>query len=180
MIRKEAKKIADEAARELRRAAEVAKSLPAGVPTWTGQQGTAGRPASPPPRRGGLRGGLTSRGGRGGGAGPSSSSVLANLQHRQGNASNTTMARDGTPTASARGGRDRNLPQGVDFLKLIRDYILSHGGAVYSQMLVDHFNRYCNNSPKRTAEFSEMLKKIAVMEKGGRMRAKWVLREEYM
>ncbi|KAL9529993.1 DNA repair protein [Sphaerulina musiva] len=186
MIRKEAKKIADEAARELKRAAEIARSLPAGIPTWTGQVGTAGRPDSPPPRRGGgsMRGGMSSRG-RGG---PSSSSVLANLQHRQANASNTTMAttssRDGNIGTATRGGRraandDRNLPQGLDFMTLIRDYISSHGGAVYSQMLVDHFNRYCNNSPKRTAEFSEMLKKIAVMEKGGRMRAKWVLREEY-
>ncbi|KAI5360882.1 putative helicase, P-loop containing nucleoside triphosphate hydrolase, SNF2-like domain superfamily [Septoria linicola] len=182
MIRKEAKKVADEAARELKRAAEVARSLPAGVPTWTGQVGTAGRPPSPPPRRGGMRGG------RGGGmsrGGPSSSSVLANLQNRQANASNTTTAtpsaststsRSGTP--AARGGRADRGPQGTDFMKLIRDYIVSHGGAVYSQMLVDHFNRYCN-SPQRTAEFSEMLKKIATMQKGGRMRAKWVLKDEY-
>ncbi|KAM3421722.1 hypothetical protein BST61_g2103 [Cercospora zeina] len=181
MIRKEAKKVADEAARELKRAAEVARTLPAGVPTWTGQLGTAGRPPSPP-RRGGMRGG------RGGGmsrGGPSSVSVLANLQHRQTNASNTTAAstsasgstsRSGTPVT--RGGRADRGPRGIDFMKLIRDYIVSHGGAVYSQMLVDHFNRYCN-SPQRTAEFSEMLKKIATMEKGGRMRAKWVLRDEY-
>ncbi|CAK1359905.1 unnamed protein product [Cercospora beticola] len=181
MIRKEAKKVADEAARELKRAAEVARTLPAGVPTWTGQFGTAGRPPSPP-RRGGMRGG------RGGGmsrGGPSSTSVLANLQNRQTNASNTTTAsasasastsRSGTP--ATRGGRADRGPQGTDFMKLIRDYIVSHGGAVYSQMLVDHFNRYCN-SPQRTAEFSEMLKKIATMQKGGRMRAKWVLKDEY-
>jgi DNA excision repair protein ERCC-6 len=85
-------------------------------------------------------------------------------------------------------------------MKLIQEYLKAHGGAVYTQMLIDHFNRYCG-SPERTAEFKEMLKVIAVLDKGdgaasvrgarggmGRMarqatgrggRGKWVLRKEY-
>ena len=62
---------------------------------------------------------------------------------------------------------------------MIRDYILAQGGAVFSQSLVNHFNRLCT-TPQRTAEFKEMLKRIAVLERGGRNgRGKWVLRGEY-
>ena len=63
-------------------------------------------------------------------------------------------------------------------MTLIRDYLLAHGGKAYTQMLIDHFNRFCG-SPQRTAEFKEMLKTIAVLEKGGRGRGKWALKEEY-
>ena len=45
-------------------------------------------------------------------------------------------------------------------------------------MLIEHFNRYCGTE-QRTAEFKEMLKTIAVLEKGGRGRGRWRLREEY-
>jgi DNA excision repair protein ERCC-6 len=45
-------------------------------------------------------------------------------------------------------------------------------------MLVDHFNRYCGTE-QRTAEFREMLKAIARLEKGSRGRGSWVLKEEY-
>ncbi|SMR47432.1 unnamed protein product [Zymoseptoria tritici ST99CH_3D1] len=182
MIEREAKRVASQAAKELQRAGEIARSLPAGVPTWTGQMGRAGRTPSPPPSaRGGMRGG---RGGRGGmrGGGPSSASVLANLQARQlGN----TPSSASTPAASSlhrgarRGGRaEADQPKGKDFLVLIRDYLLAQGGAAYTQMLIDHFNRFCG-SEQRTAEFKAMLKTIAELEKGGRGRGKWRLKEEY-
>ena len=61
---------------------------------------------------------------------------------------------------------------------MIRDYLLAHGGKVYTQNLIDHFNRFCG-SAHRTAEFKEMLKVIGVLEKGSRGRGKWVLRDEY-
>jgi DNA excision repair protein ERCC-6 len=62
---------------------------------------------------------------------------------------------------------------------MIRDYIVSHGGSVYTQMLIDHFNRLCT-TPQRSAEFKEILKQIAVLEKGGRNgRGKWSLKPEY-
>jgi DNA excision repair protein ERCC-6 len=171
MIAREARKVAAEAARELQRAGEIARTLPAGVPTWTGQLGTAGRPPSPP-RRGGMGSG---RGGRGGGAGPSSAALLANLQSRQAG-SQSSSARGGSH-ASARANAAAQ-PKGKDFLVLIRDYLVAQGGQAYTQMLIDHFNRFCG-TPQRTLEFKEMLKSIAVLEKGGRARGKWRLKEEF-
>ncbi|KAF7188691.1 DNA repair protein rhp26 [Pseudocercospora fuligena] len=185
IIQREAKRVAAEAARELERAGEIARSLPAGVPTWTGQVGTAGRSPSPPPRRGGMRGGM--RGGRGGRGGPSSSSVLANLQNRHiGSAANTAVgtassasSRDATPVARGRAAV-RNAPQGKDFLKLIRDFMIQHNGVVPAQMLVDHFDRMCRGSQERTMQFKEMLKTIATLEKGSTPgRSKWRLKEDY-
>ncbi|KXT08820.1 hypothetical protein AC579_10101 [Pseudocercospora musae] len=185
VIQREAKRVAAEAARELERAGEIARSLPAGVPTWTGQVGTAGRSPSPPPRRGGLRGGM--RGGRGGRGGPSSSSILANLQNRHiGSAANTAAgtassasSRDATPLVRGR-APVRNAPQGKDFLKLIRDFMIQHNGVVPAQMLVDHFDRMCRGSQERTMQFKEMLKTIATLEKGSTPgRSKWRLKEEY-
>lgn len=67
---------------------------------------------------------------------------------------------------------------------LIRDYLLAHGEKVYTQMLIDHFNPFCEPE-QRAAEF-EMLKTIAVVKKsgeGGRVgrgaRGVSVLRGEY-
>lgn len=167
IIAREAKRVADQAARELKRAGAIARTIPAGVPTWTGQVGSAGRPEDrAPPSRG--RGG--SRGGRGG---PSSASVLANLQSRQGGGS-PSSSRAGTPSRSGR----QQQPKGKDFLVLIRDFLNAQGGSAPTQMLVDHFNRYCGNE-QRTAEFREMLKQIAVLDKRSRGRGLWVLKDEY-
>lgn len=169
LIAREAKKVAAEAARDLQRTGELARTVPAGVPTWTGQAGTFGRPEEPTRP---SRGGLSSRGaGRGG---PSSASVLANLQSRQAGSIATT-----SQASSSRSSTPQHQPKGKDFLKLIRDYLLAQpDGRAYTQMLIDHFNRYCG-TPQRTAEFKEMLKAIAVLEKGGRGRGRWVIREEY-
>ncbi|KAI7208004.1 hypothetical protein KC365_g16283, partial [Hortaea werneckii] len=137
------------------------------------------------------RGGLAGRGGgRGGGVGPSSASVLANLSSRQLGTPTSAgpSSRAGTPVATGRGGgggrgsrappQQDQQPKGKEFLVLIRDFLLAHGGKAYTQMLIDHFNRYCG-TPQRTAEFKEMLKTIAELEKGGRGRGRWVIREEY-
>jgi len=62
---------------------------------------------------------------------------------------------------------------------LIRDFLRTHGGKAYTQMLIDHFNRYCG-TPQRTAEFKEMLKRIADLEKGrSGGRGRWVLKAEF-
>lgn len=184
MIAREAKRVAAEAAKSLRDAGEVARTLPAGVPTWTGTHGTAGRSPSPPPR--------ASRGGRGGArGGPSSASVLANLQNRQIGGSTSAAA----PNAGRMGGRADHQPKGREWITMIRDYLRANGGSAYTQMLIDHFNRFCG-TPQRTEEFKAMLKTIATLEntagrgrgaRGSRMggsggrsgRGKWVLREEY-
>ncbi|KAL8947146.1 MAG: hypothetical protein Q9222_006540 [Ikaeria aurantiellina] len=168
IIEREAKKVAAEAAKELKKAGEVARTVPVGTPTWTGQFGTAGRPVEQPIARGLGRG-------RGG---PASSSILAGLQQRQfangmgGVSGNNSPASGGTSRQSTPG------PRAVDFMKMIRDYLITHGGKVYTQMLIDHFNRFCS-SPDKTMEFKEMLKEIARLEKGSRGRGSWVLKDEY-
>ncbi|KAI9933484.1 hypothetical protein MW887_007957 [Aspergillus wentii] len=164
IIEAEAKKVAAEAAEELRRAGEAARSVPIGTPTWTGQFGVAGRPEERPSRPGG--GGSSSA--RRAGAGPSSASILANLSAR------TPSSRSGSNSPAPSRG-----PSGTDFMTMLRDYLMAHGGSAYTQMLIDHFNRFCT-TPQRSAEFKEMLKTIAVLEKGGRNgRGKWVLKAEY-
>ncbi|GES59966.1 DNA repair protein Rhp26/Rad26 [Aspergillus terreus] len=165
IIEAEAKRVAAEAAEELRRAGEAARNVPIGTPTWTGQFGLAGRPEEPPIR---SPFGGTSSSARRAGAGPSSASILANLS-----------ARNPVSRSASNSPAPGRSPSGVDFITMIRDFITSHGGAVYTQMLIDHFNRYCT-TPQRSAEFKEMLKTIAVLEKGGRNgRGKWSLKPEY-
>ena len=163
MIAAEARKVANEAAAELKKASRIARTVPVGTPTWTGQFGVAGRPEETTPSRA-----FASRS-----AGPSSSSLLANLTSNKGPASGPS-SRGSTPTRST-------ASRGTEFSKQIRSYILAQGGSCYTQMLIDHFNRYCN-TPQATAEFKETLKVIARLEKsGGRSggRGKWVLKDEY-
>ncbi|EDN05048.1 DNA repair and recombination protein RAD26 [Histoplasma capsulatum] len=203
IIEAEAKKVAAEAARELLRAGELAKSIPVGTPTWTGQFGVAGRPEDTmQPPRGTVASPLPF--GRGSAirratGGPSSASLLANLTNRtvgdggsgwsnSSHASGTNTPRSGSTPGGAidggshlgsSGGSSSSQPRGKDFLKMIRDYIMAQGGSVRTQNLIDHFNRFCD-TPRATMEFKEMLRTIAVLEKtGGRARGKWVLRPEY-
>ncbi|KAL4787070.1 SNF2 family N-terminal domain-containing protein [Aspergillus varians] len=166
IIEAEAKRVAAEAAEQLRRAGEAAKTVPIGTPTWTGQFGVAGRPEESPMR--GPFGGRSSTARRAF-AGPSSASILANLSAR------TPSSRSGTNSPAP-----ANDPSGKDFITMIRDFITSHGGSVYTQNLIDHFNRHCT-TPQKSAEFKEMLKQIAVLNKGGRNgRGKWSLKAEYV
>jgi DNA excision repair protein ERCC-6 len=168
IIEAEAKRVAAEAAEELRRAGEAARSVPIGTPTWTGQFGVAGRPEDSP-----MRGPFAGRSStaRRALAGPSSASILANLSSRTPTSRSRSATGSPAPTSN---------PTGKDFITMIRDFITSHGGAVYTQNLIDHFNQYCT-TPQRSAEFKEMLKQIAVLEKGGRNgRGKWSLKPEYV
>ena len=61
---------------------------------------------------------------------------------------------------------------------LIRDFLLANDGVAYTQMLIDHFNRFCTTEA-RTKEFQYMLKEIADLEKGSRGRGKWKLKDEF-
>jgi DNA excision repair protein ERCC-6 len=61
---------------------------------------------------------------------------------------------------------------------MIRDFLKTHGGSAHTQMLIQHFNRYCGTEA-RTMEFKEMLRQIATLERGGRGRGRWVLKEEF-
>lgn len=180
LIEREAKRIAAEAAKELRRAGEVARTVPIGTPTWTGQVGVSGRPQETTAQR------AFSSSSRTRGGGLQSSSLLANLQQRQANGSlsrdttprNASPARSSGSAASASRSGTPSLPQGKDFGKLIRDYLVAHGGTVHTQMLIDHFNRFCT-TPQATMEFKETLKVLARLEKGSRGRGRWVLKDEY-
>ncbi|MCJ1277680.1 hypothetical protein MMC21_005494 [Puttea exsequens] len=160
MIEAEARRMAAEAAEELKKASDGARNVPVGTPTWTGQYGSAGRPEHQQRRLGRGRGG------------PPSSSILAGLQSRQTANGPISGSRSSTPGSTASG------PRGTDFMKMIRDYLVAHGGFVHTQMLIDQFNRYCS-TPAKTAEFKAMLTEIARLEKSSRGRGRWVLKEEY-
>ncbi|KAM5437788.1 DNA repair protein rhp26 [Microsporum ferrugineum] len=189
IIETEAKRVAAEAAKELLKAEEVARTVPVGTPTWTGQFGTAGRPGQDVAPSGTSSiysgGGSTVRRAMGG---PSSANLLANLANRSarggrvGTPSASTSASASASASASRSGTPRTgTPTGKDFMVMIRDYIITHGGSVYTQMLVDHFNRFCD-SPRATAEFKEILRTIAFLDKSGtgtRARGKWVLKPEY-
>lgn len=162
IIEAEARKVAGEAAEELRKAEAAARSVPIGVPTWTGQFGVAGRPDERP-----TFSGSSSSASRRAAAGPSSASILANLSNRGGSRSGSN-----SPAAPFRG------PGGKDFITMIRDFISTHGGSVHTKMLIDQFNRFCT-TPQRSAEFKEMLKTIAVLDKGRNGRGKWTLKPEF-
>jgi DNA excision repair protein ERCC-6 len=176
-IQREAKRQAAVAAEQLKKSMEEARNVPAGTPTWTGQFGEAGRP------REAIRGSSTAsagRGGRGGrGGAPSSTSILSNLAARQGRpnpATSATSSRGSTPAATTTPSTFR----GRRMLEMIRDFMLTHGGAVPSRMLVDHFDHYCRAQPGRNEEFKEMLKLIATLEKSGSaQRGRWVLKDEW-
>ena len=156
-VEMEARKVAAEAAKELKKAEAVARTIPAGVPTWTGQFGTGGRPQT-------VR------------AGPASSSILLGLQNRPVGIQSSESSRATTPTSKRPAAGNQRL--GKEFMGKMRDYLVAHGGKVYTQNLIDHFNRYCT-TPERTAEFKAMIKEIALLEKGGRGRGLWILKEEY-
>ena len=156
-----AKKVAGEAAKQLKAAGEAARSVPVGTPTWTGEFGVFGRPSQQPRSFGRGRGG------------PTSSSILAGLQNRQNVNGWATASRSGTPSSSG------SEQAGIELMKLILNYLRRHGGQVHSQMLVDHFKRQCN-TPQKAAEFKEMLNEIATLQKGNSMgRGTWVLKGEY-
>lgn len=173
MVEREARKVAAIAARELDRAGEVAKTVPAGTPTWTGQVGISGRPEESEPS--------SVFGSRNHHEPSSSSGLLAGLSRRpQVGSVGGTNGVSGVSTPSelrSRGGTPipASRPQ---FDRMIREYLVAHGGSVFTQMLIDHFNRYCT-SPPATQEFKQTLKKVATLVKGTRGRGKWVLKKEY-
>lgn len=153
-IERAARRVADEAAEELRKAEETARSIPIGLPTWTGQFGVGGRSDQ------------GSSSARPVGAGPSSANLIANLNP----AASLTPTPSHTPST--------RMPRGKEFMPLIRDFFLSRRGPIFTQVIIDHFNHYCTNQ-QRVAEFQEMLKKVAVLERDRGGRGKWTLKPEF-
>ena len=190
IINREAERVAKEAATELRHAEEVARTIPAGVPTWTGQFGIGGRPdqgdvassSSAPagPSSLGILAGLKDRP-VGTGANPFATGVNGAFGGVGGGASDSS--RSSTPLAhnlnDVRVRNDmKNKKLGKGFVSKIRDFLVAHNGRVYTQNLIDHFNRYCTTQ-ERTAEFTAMIKEIATLQKGSRGRGMWTLKEEF-
>jgi DNA excision repair protein ERCC-6 len=179
-VQREAKRQAAIAAEQLKKSMAEARQVPAGVPTWTGQFGEAGRPEAR--GMGASRGGRGGRGAGRGGAAPSSTSILTNLAARQGrlNPGTTTATSASSSRASTPSGTTPQSFRGKRMLELIRDFMMTHGGVVPSRMLVDHFDHYCRAQPGRNEEFKEMLKTIATLEKSGSaQRGRWVLKDEW-
>lgn len=167
MLKREADRVAREAAQHLRRSGEQARQVSIGTVTWTGEVGETGRPRPANIHR--------SRGG------PSSSSILAGIRNRQGLSNGEGSSSGRTPGGlelPARGGRSKTY--GVnDFEEMIPPFIQQHGGKVPSKVLVDHFNRYCPTR-KTTEAFKLALDNVARMEqKGSTMRAIWSLKSKY-
>ncbi|KAK5788995.1 hypothetical protein VI817_009953 [Penicillium citrinum] len=155
IIEAEARKVAAEAAAELRRAEETARSTPIGIPTWTGQFGMGGRSDF-----------TSGSSARPAGAGPSSANLLANL--------NPTASFGGNSIESG----SARMPRGKDFMPMIRDFLLSRRGPVLTQTIIDHFNHYCPND-QRVAEFQEMLRIVAELKKDRTGRGVWSLKPEF-
>ncbi|KAJ5681716.1 DNA repair protein rhp26 [Penicillium maclennaniae] len=153
-IERAARRVADEAAAELRKAEETARTVPIGLPTWTGQYGVGGRD---------NLGGSSARPAR---AGPSSANLLANLNP-------AAALNNALPAVPDR------MPRGKEFIPLIRDFLLKRLGPVWSQVIVDNFNHFCTNQ-QRSVEFQEALKKVAKLERDRGGRGKWVLKPEYI
>jgi DNA excision repair protein ERCC-6 len=179
-IQREAKRQAAIAAEQLKKSLEEARHVPAGVPSWTGQFGEAGRPEAR--GMGTARGGRGGRGGGRGGGAPSSTSILSNLAARQGrlNPGTTTNVSASSSRASTPSVTTSQSFRGKRMMEMIRDFMMTHGGVVPSRMLVDHFDHYCRAQPGRNEEFKEVLKTIATLEKSGSaQRGRWVLKDEW-
>ena len=182
MIEREAKRVAQEAATELKRAEEVARTIPAGVPTWTGQFGTGGRPGSSAisanaPSSAGILAGLTNK--------PvATASLTSSAAAAIAGASDSSRSRSNTPQPGRNAGNARTQARfqrnrlGKAFLPKIRDFLVVHGGQVHTQNLIDHFSTYISTEEQRE-EFKAMLKEIATLTPRSRGRGIWTLKEEF-
>lgn len=169
ILKREADRVAREAAQHLRRSGEQARQVPIGTVTWTGEVGESGRPRPANIHR--------SRGG------PSSSGILAGIRNRQGLNNGEGSSRSRTPGGlELPAQNNRSKVYGVkDFEKMIPPFMQRHGGKAPSKILVDHFNQYCPpGKPKAVDAFKLALNNVAQLEqKGSAMRAVWSLKPEY-
>ncbi|KAJ5966484.1 SNF2-related protein [Penicillium waksmanii] len=155
IIEAEARKVAAEAAAELRKAEETARSTPIGIPTWTGQFGMGGRSDF-----------ASGSSARPAGAGPSSASLLGRLNPA------ASVGGSSSPAGSSR------MPRGKDFIPMIRDFLLSRRGPVPTQTIIEKFNHFCPND-QRVREFQEMLNIVAELSKDRAGRGVWTLKPEF-
>ncbi|PSR83758.1 SNF2 family N-terminal domain-domain-containing protein [Coniella lustricola] len=165
ILQREADRAAAEAAAHLRRSGQLARNVPIGTVTWTGEVGEAGRPRPSNANRG--RAGLGSSG------------VLAGIRNRQGIASGNSVvgssSRSGTSTPTNR------VYSLKEFKDNIRFYMQRHGGKVPSKVLVDHFGPLCEGN-RNAATFKAALDAVATLERSrfSQARAIWTLKPAQM
>ncbi|KAK7544298.1 DNA repair protein-like protein Rhp26/Rad26 [Phyllosticta citribraziliensis] len=172
IIAREAKKIADEAARELQRARDAAPRVPIGTVTWTGEYGTAGRPASPPPFRQAV-GMQRNRNGSAALSSPASSRAGTPVARASSTRRGTPLSTNAAPAAN-----NANLLHGDELAAAIKAYLASKpNGLALSKDLTLHFKAQAD-----TREFRAALEAVAVFERdhrGQEGRGKWMDREEW-
>lgn len=175
MTMREAKRIAGEAAEQLRRSGEAARFE-------RSQAFGSGSSSS--------NGGRAPAFGSHGGGTQSASSVLANLRGRQGGQPTpitTPRGRGANNSSSGGGGSSTHSSTATDFITQIQQFMQRQGGRVAAQMFVDHFNPIVGPSPVRVKLFQELVGRAAVLvgpSGAGRPAANnprniWVLRREF-
>ncbi|KAL8422641.1 hypothetical protein RB596_003076 [Gaeumannomyces avenae] len=183
-LRREAERIASDAAASLRRAAEQARDVEPGRVTWTGEVGEVGRPGG-----GGGGGSSNVRRGR---AGPGSGAIISGIADRHGirganNAAAAAARNRNSPavaaasaSGSSRSGTPAATTYGInDFIRMIPPFMRRHGGQAASKALVDHFNQWCVTG-QQSSDFKEALRRVAVLDKQGfTMRGIWKLKPEF-
>ncbi|KAF1983741.1 hypothetical protein K402DRAFT_396487 [Aulographum hederae CBS 113979] len=178
-IRREAKRMADIAAKELEKNAEVARNVEPGTVTWTGTHGTVPESREQSDTEFGRRGISAGRGrqlgsarragrvGRGGRApgdgevGVASSRVLTSFEDRHGYKYQ--------PSAP---------PLRVT-LPMIKTFFLRKGGSAPSAMLWQHYDKYVQGEV-HTAQFRALVESIATQSGGtGDGRGIWTLKAQF-
>ncbi|KAK8189646.1 SNF2 family N-terminal domain-containing protein [Phyllosticta paracitricarpa] len=177
IIAREAKKIAEEAARELQRARDAAPRVPIGTVTWTGEYGTAGRPASPPPFRQ-ATGPQRNLNGSAALSSPASSRAGTPVARALSTHHVTPLSSNAATPAAAAAANNANLLHGDELAAAIKAYIAAKpNGLALSKDLMQHFRAQAD-----TREFRAALEAVAVFERdhrGQEGRGKWMDREEW-
>jgi DNA excision repair protein ERCC-6 len=174
LVEQEAKKIAAQAAEELRKSTENIQNFAINVPTWTGRSGDAGRvertPSVTPKRFGSGTSVLASTKGT-----PSSSSTLLSRMKNRTSA-DTTLSGGGQTTSTSTSSSSQSKPLS-DKEKMIQDlvkFIRGRGNVVKTSEITEKFQTTIQG--EKVILFREMLKNVATFNKE---RKNWTLKNEY-
>ncbi|WPT17739.1 DNA excision repair protein CSB [Picochlorum sp. SENEW3] len=154
IAQKEAKKIAEKAAKALQDSRRSLRSTPVTCPTWTGKSGSAGAPGQ-----------MFSGSGSGNHQNNRSSSILAKIRSRNKEAASLAVQ---NPDVSA----------GKQLAESIAAFLQSQGGSASSSSVASHFQRNAHQGPISPDLFKSLLRQVAtlVRTQDGRV---WKLRSEF-
>lgn len=152
IAQKEAKKIAEKAAKALQDSRRSLRSTPFTCPTWTGKSGSAGAPGQ---LFGSGSGSQSNR----------SSSILEKIRSRNKEAASLAVQ---NPDVSA----------GKQLAESISAFLQSEGGTASSSSIASHFQRNAHEGPISPDLFKSILRQVAtlVRTQNGRV---WKLRSEF-